>query len=239
MKRPDSNGQALIMALIILPILLLSFGILARAGRVLLISDQVENHCGKKVLDALAIKGRGLKTLGQINPWARAVISARRNLDHIIEAGMIAPADEPPLLLFRQKLVSTQEAIQRLQNKITASSLSLFYGEIHKPSPRNFQGKIIENYKTSSRDLSLERDSGYENETGAPLEPAPDFERKQETTGTLKVFTERFLWRWLAPLPPRGYQELKSQNMQLNCRAKLEMARLEDPWKAYLMTPAK
>jgi hypothetical protein len=219
-----NNGQILVILILIIPLFLLIFGLLAREGGTALAHDRIENHCDKKILDALEIQGRALAALGKINPIARTIITSRRSIDPLVAAGVVY------LVPVQQGLYLAQSVIARSQKLIETKAVLESKIVLSSPIPKIFAGKIKENYKPIYPSLHIEPEKIYQNEEGPPLQPTEDFREKQMASGSIKIFTERFLGFWPNPENHGG----RAQDMTLNCKAVISMERLEEKWTAEL-----
>jgi hypothetical protein len=225
----NKSGQALTLILVFIPLMIFTIGVVGRSGTAALVHDQIENHCDKKILDALEIQGKGLSRLGNINPWAKLVITSRRAIDPLANAGI------PYFIAAQKSLNGAQHYISIIQKSIKAQTTVESEAQLLKPSPAHFRGKIKEVYWPIPPKLHVEDEEGFENEVGAPQQPDPSFKEKQSASGRVEITTERFLWWW----PDRNLKSgLRSPNMFLQCKAKLKMERLEDKWQAQLVKPA-
>jgi hypothetical protein len=214
-----NRGQALIILLVVIPLLLLIFGLIARTGAAALAHDRIENHCNKKILDALEVQGRALTVLGKINPFARAIILSRRAIDPLANAGVVY------FIPIQQGLYRAQSFINRAQKFIEKEASIETLITLSTPVPKDFAGKIKESYKPQNPKLYIEAEKLYQNEEGPPLQPDKDFKEKQSATGSIKIFTEKFLAPW---------RNLKADDMKMICKAKISMEQLEDKWQAQL-----
>lgn len=230
------GGQAVVFLIVLIPVTLLISGLIARSGKLMLVHTRLQSHCAKKVLDSLMWQGRGLQELGRINPYARAVIQARRTIDALLLAGAVLPQALPALLRTRLILIKNQKIIEAIQKKTTANSILKSLEVVHEKVPRAFFGKVNESMSPSaplphplplSLTLHVRKESGFENELGAPLELDSDFTSRQQETLYLSVSSEKFLEKWI-PLP-------REQNMKLQCQGQIYMKALELPWKAQLL----
>jgi hypothetical protein len=231
-----SSGQILILLLVLLPLLLLIFGVLSRVGGTALTHDQVENHCDKKVLDALAIQGQTLEELGRINPISRSVIITRRGVDDLIDTG-IANIYMPWLISADRALRAIQQGLSLAQKSLKAQGLLRTTLLLNTPSPRKFSGKIKETYQPHIPSFYIEDEEGYRDEVGAPQEPSRDFEEKQIISGKVIIFTEKFLWQWTDFSKKDFRTRLKSKDLAIACKSKITMPRLEDSWTVQLTKP--
>jgi hypothetical protein len=220
------KGQALFFLLLWLPLLLLVSGLIVRTGTLLLKHSKLQSHCDKKILDTLMWQGRGLEQLGKLNPYARVTIQARRTIDALIVAGVVAPPVLPTLIRTRLTLLKTQKVISGMQNTIKVSNLEKAIVTAHAPVPSDFSSKIIE-ATSPTPILHVKRESGFENEIGAPLELDSDFSKRQSASLTLKIFTEMFLEKWAS--------FDREKDMKLICRGHIQMKSLEAQWSAVLL----
>jgi len=231
--KENNHGQALTFLLILLPLLLLIFGIISRSGKTALIHDQVLNHCDKKVLDALAVEAQGLARIGDLNYFSRLVIQARRTVDALLAGTAWTVFSIPALLSAQRALKAAQHIIAGLQKTIKGTTIFGFTLTLNRPTPHAFSGKIHESYSPQPlMNFHLKDEEGYEDEVGAPQEPDSQFEEKAVASGKIKIFTERFLGFWI---PNRTIK--KSQDMFLECKAQIKLKRLEDKWLVTLISP--
>jgi hypothetical protein len=216
------RGQALIILPVLIPLLLTIFGVIAYVGATSLAHDRIENHCDKKILDSLEAQGRALSLLGKINPFARTIIISRRAIDPLANAGI------PYFVAIQKSLSFAQKVIGRSQKIIEKGALAQSLVILSTPAPRDFLGKIVEQYRPRSPKLYIEPESLFENEDGPPLQPEENFDKKQTVSGSIRVFTKKFLtWD----------KKLKADDMKLVCKGKITMDRLEDKWTAQLTAP--
>lgn len=225
-----NDGQALIILLVVIPLLLLIFGLIARSGGAALAHDRIENHCNKKILDTLEVQGRALTKLGHINPFARTVITTRRSIDPLVEAGVVY------LVPLQQALRAAQLYISQTQKIIEKKALIESKIILASPAPRNFLGKLRETYKPDLPSLHVEPEKLYQNENGPPLQLDKDFQNKQTASGSIRIFTEKFLSFWPNFENPLAVgRNLKASDMKLNCKAKIQMDQLEGKWTAQIV----
>jgi len=214
----DPKGQVLVILLLIIPLFILIFGLIAREGGTALAHDRVENHCNKNILDALEAQGRGLAALGSINPFARTIINTRRTIDPLVAAGVVYLAP------VQQALYMAQTVVARSQKAIETKTLIETKMILSSSAPKNLEGKIRESYRPFIPKLYVEPEKIYQYEEGPPLQITEDFNKKQTASGSIKIFTERFLKFWPG----------KAIDMNLNCKAGISMDRLEGKWIAEL-----
>jgi len=218
----SENGQSLILLLVFFPLLLLIFRLVARSGATMLYHDQVENHCDRKILEALAMEAKGLEQLGNLNSYARTIIRTRRVIDKLAKLA-------PELIPTQLALMAAQRSLSLVQKGIKAKT-ALHFSETLLNSSKKFKNKIQEIYKPIPLvNFHLKDEEGYEGEIGAPLQPAKDFEEKSSAYGKVKIFTERFLSWW----PEKS----KASDMILECKAQIQMQTLEDTWHVQLVNP--
>lgn len=228
----NQNGQVLILLLVFLPTLLLIFGLLVRSGKTTLVHDQVENHCNRKILDALAIEAQGLQKIGELNPYSRIVIQARRIVDALIVASAYYVIAEPALISMQKSLIQSQRLLEKMQKAIKVTTSLLFLEKLQTRAPALFRGKIIESYRPMPlKNFYLKADEGFDGEVGPPLEPDDSFKTKAFASGKIKILTEKFLWKW------NNLEE--SKNMLLECKAQIQIERLEEKWSVQLVPAAK
>jgi len=222
-RQPTSiEGQALVFILVLLPVFLFILQVVARSGATALFHDRVENHCDRRILNALAIEARGLENLGRLNIYAREIIRARRAIDELVKVF-------PVLIPTQLALQGAQILLSSIQKTIKAATISGFSASLGQlATPSKFKSKIQESYGPIPLvDLHLRDEEGYEGEIGAPQQP--ELNNKYLAWGKITLFTERFLSWWPTPL--------KSPDMILECRAQIDIERLEDRWKIQLIDP--
>ena len=232
----NRRGQSLLLVIIFIPLLVLASGAIVRSGRLMLEHNRIQSHCDKKILDTLMWQARGLEQLGSLNPYARTVIISRRMIDSMLVPSVLAPPVFASLVQARLTLLKIQTLINLAQKAITLKNIGRAAGVAHEAVPRDFFGKIKESISPSlpfvphatpqALILHVEKERGFEHETGAPLELDSDFSRRQQEILTIKIFSERLLEKWW-PLQ-------SANNMTLKCQARIEMNSLEAPWQAVL-----
>ncbi len=229
MKR--QSGQALVLAIVTLPLLIFLGGIVVRSGKSALIHSKIQNHCDKKVLDAAKPLAEGLEALGRLNTKCRTTIIARRAVEVSIAAASVShPEAVPELIKVRRALVATQDKISVIQKTIITVAISKSQMILAKKVPTKFGQKISEKFNhLEGLKLFVKQEHGYEGEVGAPLVLDDHFDKRQNIDGSVKIQTERFLEKWK--------DIKKSPNMTLNCKAQVVMDSIESSWTVALREP--
>ena len=88
----NENGQIIVFALLVIPLLILISGVIVRGGLTAYVHSRVQRFLDQRALEALAVQAQGLESLGKLNGKARALIDARRKVDLSIKAAMGTPA---------------------------------------------------------------------------------------------------------------------------------------------------
>ena len=232
-----SQGQGIVFLIALLPVLVVLAGVTVRWGKTLLIHQQLQNHCDKKVLDSLEQQGRGLQALGRLNPIAKKIIDLRRHIDQTLALGLAAPPLIPVLKGASASLRAAQTTMALKQKLATQAALAASLAVMKKQSPLGDRGKIKEVFSpqgllaphpaSSSLRLHVEPAPGYESETGAPSVLDRDFDRRQHVRGRILMETEKFLDFW------PGFK--RASPLEIICEAKIEMSSLEDKWNGHLI----